>query len=88
MSLPPVLTYTLLRLALFLVAYGFLLLAGARGVLAIAGGVLVSGLASFWLLMRQRDAVSAAVLARSARARARLDEAAASEDDQNSEFRP
>jgi Protein of unknown function (DUF4229) len=76
----PVLVYSLLRAGLFAVALGLLYLAGARGVLLLAMALLVSGLASLWLLMRQRDAVSAAVVERSRRARARLDEAAAAED--------
>lgn len=76
----PVLVYSLLRAGLFVVALGLLYLAGARGVLLLAMALLVSGLASLWLLTRHRDAVSAAVVERSRRARARLDEAAAGED--------
>jgi hypothetical protein len=77
----PLLTYTLMRLALLGIAFGVLRLAGARGLLLVVLALIVSGLASLTLLRRQRDAVAAAVLERSRRAGARLDEAAASEDE-------
>ncbi len=76
----PALLYTLSRLLLFVAALGLLRLAGLRGVLLFAFAVLVSGLASFWLLSRQRDAMSARLVGRVDRMRRRIDDAAASED--------
>lgn len=59
-----VFAYTAARIVLFLVALGIVYLAGARGLLALAIAVLVSGLASFVLLSRQRDAMSGALVSR------------------------
>ncbi|MFW5420543.1 DUF4229 domain-containing protein [Nocardiopsis sp. CNT-189] len=53
-----VLAYTSARLLLFAVAYGVLYLLGARGFLAIALAFLISGLVSYVLLSKQRDAMS------------------------------
>lgn len=81
--------YTLSRLALFAATFAVLYLLGARGLLAIALSVLISGLISFVLLSRQRDAVSGSVSGairrtreRTAEFSARLDEGAAAEDDE------
>lgn len=79
-----VLIYTLSRVLLFVATLGVLYLLGARGFLAIALAVLVSGLVSFVLLSRQRDALSGAVTALIRRSREfgqRLDDGAAAEDD-------
>jgi len=64
-----------------------LYLAGARGFLLIAAACLVSGIASFVLLSRQRDVMSGALMARirtrSPRRpgwRARLEDGARAED--------
>lgn len=54
----PVVVYTLSRLGLFAVALGVLYLVGMRGLLLFAAAFLVSGLASYVLLSKQRDAVS------------------------------
>ncbi len=75
------LAYTAMRLLLFVGALGMLYLVGARGLLLFALAVLVSGLLSFWLLTGQRDAMSAALVARTSRLRSRLDAGARSEDD-------
>lgn len=53
-----VFAYTAARVVLFVVALGIVYLAGARGLLALAIAVVVSGLASFVVLSRQRDAMS------------------------------
>jgi len=79
-----VLVYTLSRLVLFAATFGVLYLLGARGFLAIALAVLISGLVAFVLLSRQRDALSGSVNAMVRRTRdfgKRLDEGAAAEDD-------
>jgi uncharacterized membrane protein YgaE (UPF0421/DUF939 family) len=80
-----VLVYTLARLALFAATAGVLFLAGARGFLLLALAVLISGIVSFVLLSRQRDAVSMSVTERAARMRENLAEGAAREDDQAAE---
>ncbi|MFC0866364.1 DUF4229 domain-containing protein [Sphaerimonospora cavernae] len=54
----PVVVYTLSRLGLFAVAVGVLYLVGMRSLLLLAAAFLVSGLASYVLLSKQRDAVS------------------------------
>ncbi len=76
-----VIVYTAARLALFGATAGVLYLAGARGFLLLALAVLISGIISFVLLSRQRDAMSASVAARAARLRQSLAEGAAREDD-------
>ena len=58
------LAYTSARFVLFLVALVLLYIAGARGLLLAALALLVSGIASFVLLSRQRDVMSGALTAR------------------------
>lgn len=77
-----VLVYTLARLALFGATAGVLFLAGARGFLLLALAILISGIISFVLLSRQRDAVSASVTRRAARMRENLAAGAAREDEE------
>jgi hypothetical protein len=48
-------------------------LAGARGLLALAIAIVISGLASFMLLSRQRDAMSGALVSRLRAAREQRD---------------
>ncbi len=81
------LTYTLSRLILFVVVLLLLDLAGARGLLLIALALLISGLLSYVLLSRQRDAMAGSLgrrlLGGRSRAdsfRSRLDEGARAED--------
>jgi Protein of unknown function (DUF4229) len=74
-------SYTLLRLALFAVVLGLLYLAGIGGVLLIALAALISGVLSYVLLSRQRDAMSGAMSNRLHSIRSRLDEGARAEDD-------
>lgn len=75
-----VLVYTLSRLALFAATAGVLYLVGARGFLLLALAILISGVISFVLLSRQRDAVSSSVSERASRIRQGLAEGAARED--------
>lgn len=82
------LSYTSARIVLFLVALVLLYLAGARGLLLAALALLVSGIASFVLLSRQRDIMSGALTSRLGGARkragsfrARLDEGTRAEDE-------
>ena len=76
----PVLVYTASRLAVFVVVAAVLALLGMRGILLLLVAVLVSGLLSFVLLSRQRDAMSQAVVRRSASVRQRMREATEAED--------
>jgi Mn2+/Fe2+ NRAMP family transporter len=82
------LAYTSARIGLLLVSLVLLYLAGARGLLLFALAFLVSGIASFVLLSRQRDAMSGALMqriaggrARAASFRERIEEGARAEDD-------
>jgi Mn2+/Fe2+ NRAMP family transporter len=56
--------YTSARILLFVAAAGLLYLVGARGLLLLGLALLVSGIASYVLLSRQRDAMSGAIAAR------------------------
>jgi hypothetical protein len=58
------LTYTLSRLILFVVVLLLLDLAGARGILLIALALLISGLLSYVVLSRQRDAMAGSLRGR------------------------
>jgi hypothetical protein len=60
----PVAVYTALRVVAFIGSYGLLLLVGLRGLLAILAALLLSSIASLYLLRRQRDAVTAALAVR------------------------
>ena len=82
------LAYTSARILLLVVSIILLYLIGARGLLLLALACLVSGIASFVLLSRQRDVMSGALMARigngrrrAAGFRARLEEGAQAEDD-------
>lgn len=77
----PVLRYTTMRLAIFAVALGLLWLVRVRGLLLVALAVLVSGLASYVLLQRERDAVSTRVAVAASRRKARSVERTSREDD-------
>jgi Mn2+/Fe2+ NRAMP family transporter len=70
----PALTYTSARLLLFVAALGVLYLTGARGLLLFALALLASGVLSFVLLSRQRDAMSWSLFNRMTSARSRMHE--------------
>lgn len=83
--------YTSARILLLAAAAGLLYLFGARGLLLLALAFLISGIASFVLLSRQRDTMSGALASRlkGARERAagfreRLEEGARAEDEDDS----
>jgi uncharacterized protein DUF4229 len=74
------------RILLLVVSVILLYLIGARGLLLLALAFVVSGIASFVLLSRQRDRISAALSGRvrngrMAEFRERIDEGARAEDD-------
>jgi Mn2+/Fe2+ NRAMP family transporter len=75
------LAYTSARILLFVAAMGVLYALGARGLLLVALALLVSGIVSFIVLSRQRDAMSAAFTGRIHGFRSRLDAGARAEDD-------
>jgi hypothetical protein len=81
------LAYTSARILLLIIAMWLLYLAGARGFLLIALAFVVSALASYVLLSKQRDTISDALNRRLSKAgrraaefRSRLEEGAAAED--------
>ena len=82
------LAYSSARILLLVVSIIVLYVVGARGLLLLALACVVSGIASFVLLSRQRDRMSSALMSRvrtgQRRAtgfRARLEEGARAEDD-------
>ena len=82
------LAYTSARILLLVVSIILLYLVGARGLLLVALACAVSGIVSFVLLSRQRDAMSSALMARirtgkqrAAGFRARIEEGARAEDE-------
>jgi uncharacterized membrane protein YraQ (UPF0718 family) len=77
-----VLVYNVLRLALFAVCFGVGWFAGLRPVIAVLVlALLVSGVLSWFLLRRQREAMGHAVERTVERSRLRMAERAAAEDD-------
>ena len=82
------LAYTSARVMLLVLSAVVLYLAGARGLLLLVLAFVVSGIASFVLLSRQRDIMSGALLARLKTGRvrtrgfrARLEEGSRAEDE-------
>ena len=82
------LAYTSARIVLLAVSLFVLYLVGARGLLLLALAFVVSGIASFVLLSRQRDIMSGALMkrvvngrSRAAGFRTRLEEGARAEDE-------
>jgi len=73
--------YTTARILLFVVVTGLLYLAGAQGLLLLGLALLISGIISYVLLSRQRDAMSSAITSRLQGFRGRLDSGSRSEDD-------
>ncbi len=83
----PVFRYTSSRILLFVVVAAVLSLFGLRSLLLLAVALVVSGLLSFVLLSRQRDAMSAAVVQRTERVRRRMAESTEAEDRADDERR-
>jgi hypothetical protein len=75
-----VLVYSSSRIAIFAITLAVLYAFGMRQVLLLAVAVVVSGLLSFVLLSRQRDAMSAAVVDRGSGLRQRMRERTEAED--------
>jgi Protein of unknown function (DUF4229) len=72
--------YSLARFLLFVVALGLTYLAGARGLLLFGLALVISGIISFVVLSRLRDAMSGAITSRIGSLRERLDEGSRAED--------
>jgi Mn2+/Fe2+ NRAMP family transporter len=73
--------YTAARILIFAAMFGLLYLVGARGLLLLGLALVVSGIISFVVLSRQRDAMSGSIAARIGSFRRRLDEGTRAEDD-------
>lgn len=73
--------YTTARILLFVVVTGLLYLTGFRSVLLLGLALLISGIISYVLLSRQRDAMSSAITSRLQGFRGRLDSGTRAEDD-------
>ena len=72
--------YTGLRLVLFLVPFGLLLLVGVDGIWALLVAFIFSSVVSVFALSRQRDQVSTSLVARRERMRESLSQRTADED--------
>ncbi|HEV2372428.1 MAG TPA: DUF4229 domain-containing protein [Streptosporangiaceae bacterium] len=73
--------YTTARILLFVAAVGLLYLVHVRGVLLLGLALVISGLASYVLLSRQRDAMSSSITSRFHGFRDRINAGARAEDD-------
>ena len=93
------LAYTAARILILVIALVLLSLAGARGILLLALAFVVSALASYVLLSRQRETMAGAlnrrlskatrrVTGKAAEFRERIQEGAAAEDDDADEEQP
>jgi Flp pilus assembly protein TadB len=74
------LSYTLLRVLIFLAAALVLALFGVHGITLLVIALIISAIVSLLLLSRQRDRMSAALAGRFDRLRANIDEGAKRED--------
>lgn len=77
----PTLVYSALRIGLLVVTLGVVWLLGARGLLWLLLGFLISGLLSLVLLSRQRDAMSRGVSGFFGRINDRIESSRRAEDD-------
>ncbi|MDL4777664.1 MULTISPECIES: DUF4229 domain-containing protein [Thermomonosporaceae] len=75
-----VILYSAARIVIFLVTAGVLALFGARGVLLLLLALLISGVVSFVLLSRQRDAMSSVVASGVRSKKSRFKESVTKED--------
>lgn len=75
-----VFAYSSARILLFVAALGVGYWVGARGLLLLLLAAVTSGLVSFVLLARQRDAMSRALVSRLREFRRRLDDGTRAED--------
>jgi Protein of unknown function (DUF4229) len=73
--------YTAARILMFVAVLGVLYLVGLTGLPLLALAVLISGLLSFVVLSRYRDAMAGSISSRLSSFRERLDEGTRAEDD-------
>jgi hypothetical protein len=73
--------YTIARILLFVAVLGVLYLVGSRGLPLLGLAVLISGLASYFVLSRHRDRMAGAISSKLGDFRERLDEGTRAEDD-------
>ncbi|MGI9006481.1 MAG: DUF4229 domain-containing protein [Streptosporangiaceae bacterium] len=73
--------YSVLRLGLFAVAFLVLYMAGARSLLLLGGAILISGVISYFLLNRQRMAMSEGISRKVTNVRHRFDAGTRAEDE-------
>ena len=73
--------YSLARFLLFAATFGLVYLAGARGLLLFGLALVISGVISFVVLSRLRDAMSGVITSRISGFRERLDVGSRAEDD-------
>jgi hypothetical protein len=73
--------YTTARILLFVAVLGVLYLVGLTGLPLLALAVLISGVLSFVVLSRYRDAMAGSISSRIGNFRERLDEGTQAEDD-------
>ena len=73
-------TYTLARLAIFLVLLAVLVALTRNAFVAVVTAAILSSIISIFALRKQRDALSASIASRAQRANDRMAERAASED--------
>ena len=73
-------TYTLARLAIFLVLLALLVVLTRNAFIAVVTAAILSSIISIFALRKQRDALSASIASRAQRANDRMAERAASED--------
>jgi len=74
------LAYSTARLLIFAVVLGLLYVAGARELLLVGLALVISGILSYVVLSRQRDAMSGAIASRMGNFRHRLDAGSRAED--------
>jgi hypothetical protein len=74
------LRYTLARASFFAAAFLLLRLAGVDLFISILGGLIVSGIAAYFFLRNQRQALSEVVAARIQSGRLRMNQATTKED--------
>jgi Protein of unknown function (DUF4229) len=74
-------SYTALRLGLFVVVFGLLWVAGARSLLLLVLATLVSAVLSYFVLSPQRSAMAGVINRRVGDFKQRLDEGTRAEDE-------
>ncbi|HUA29262.1 MAG TPA: DUF4229 domain-containing protein [Streptosporangiaceae bacterium] len=73
--------YTVARILIFAALFGLLWVIGVRGFALFGLALIISGILSFVVLSRQRDAMSGAITSRIGNFRQRFDEGTRAEDD-------